>query len=127
MLKNIKETVLSAPEIVDIHDLIAHDYGPGRIMASVHAEVDSKADVVEAHEIIDEIEQICYGKTGIELVNKLGKNIIAKICFLIVFILLIVLELTSKSFSSIYLILIGGVIGIICYSILDLDNKGENK
>ena len=66
-------------------------------------------------------------KTGIELVNKLGKNIIAKICFLIVFILLIVLELTSKSFSSIYLILIGGVIGIICYSILNLDNKGENK
>ena len=59
---------MSSEEILGIHDLIIHDYGPGRKFASVHAEVDSKSDFIKVHEIIDEIEQICYGKTGVELV-----------------------------------------------------------
>lgn len=67
-LEELEAVIMSSDKILGIHDLIIHDYGPGRKFASVHAEVDSKADVVEAHEIIDEIEQICYGKTGIELV-----------------------------------------------------------
>ena len=67
-LEELEAVIMSSDKILGVHDLIIHDYGPGRKFASVHAEVDSKADVVEAHEIIDEIEQICYGKTGIELV-----------------------------------------------------------
>ena len=67
-LKELEAVIMSSDKILGIHDLIIHDYGPGRKFASVHAEVDSKSDVIEAHEIIDEIEQICYGKTGIELV-----------------------------------------------------------
>ena len=67
-LEELEAVIMSSEKILGIHDLMIHDYGPGRKFASVHAEVDSKADVVEAHEIIDEIEQICYGKTGIELV-----------------------------------------------------------
>lgn len=67
-LEELEAVIMSSDKILGIHDLIIHDYGPGRKFASVHAEVDSKSDVIEAHEIIDEIEQICYGKTGIELV-----------------------------------------------------------
>jgi divalent metal cation (Fe/Co/Zn/Cd) transporter len=58
---------MSSNQILGIHDLIIHDYGPGRKFASVHAEIDCQADVVEAHEITDEIEQICFSKTDIEL------------------------------------------------------------
>ena len=67
-LEELEYIIMSSEEILGIHDLIIHDYGPGRKFASVHAEVDSKSDFIKVHEIIDEIEQICYGKTGVELV-----------------------------------------------------------
>ena len=67
LLKNIRETVLSAPEIVDIHDLIAHDYGPGRCFASIHAEVEAKSDIVAAHEAIDAVEKEVYNNLGCTL------------------------------------------------------------
>ena len=67
-LEELEQIIMSSKEILGIHDLIIHDYGPGRKFASVHAEVDSKSDFIKVHEIIDEIEQICYGKTGVELV-----------------------------------------------------------
>ena len=63
----IESIIMSSDKILGIHDLIVHDYGPGRKFASVHAEIDASSDVVQAHEIIDEIEQVCYSKTGIEL------------------------------------------------------------
>lgn len=67
-LEELENIIMSSEEISGIHDLIIHDYGPGRKFASVHAEVDSNSDFIKVHEIIDEIEQICYGKTGVELV-----------------------------------------------------------
>lgn len=67
LLRKIKETVLSAPEIVDIHDLIAHDYGPGRCFASIHAEVSSDSDFVAAHEAIDAVEKEVYNNLGCSL------------------------------------------------------------
>ena len=67
-LQELEEIIMSSDEILGIHDLIIHDYGPGRKFASVHAEVKSNSDFIKVHEIIDEIEQICYGKTGVELV-----------------------------------------------------------
>ena len=67
-LEELEEIIMSSEEILGIHDLIIHDYGPGRKFASVHAEVKSNSDFIKVHEIIDEIEQICYGKTGVELV-----------------------------------------------------------
>ena len=67
-LEELEKIIMSSDKILGIHDLIVHDYGPGRKFASVHAEVDANEDIVEAHEIIDGIEQFCYGKTGIELV-----------------------------------------------------------
>ena len=56
-VRNIEETVLSHPEIIGIHDLIVHDYGPGRVMISLHAEVSDKENITTIHEIIDETER----------------------------------------------------------------------
>lgn len=57
LVKSIEEIVTENEEIIGIHDLIVHDYGPGRIIASAHAEVPSTADIVEIHDIIDNIEK----------------------------------------------------------------------
>lgn len=55
-LKEIRKIVISHPLIYDIHDLIVHDYGPGRLMISLHAEVDAQGDIQAIHEQIDHIE-----------------------------------------------------------------------
>jgi hypothetical protein len=52
LVQRIQETVLSYPEIVGLHDLIVHDYGPGRQMISLHAEV-SRDSEYRDHEVID--------------------------------------------------------------------------
>lgn len=56
-VENIESIVMSYPEVLGIHDLIVHDYGPGRIMVSLHAEVSEKADLLQTHDIIDNIEK----------------------------------------------------------------------
>ena len=56
LVANIKDTVLSYDGVVGIHDLIVHDYGPGRIIASLHAEVPASQDILVSHDIIDQIE-----------------------------------------------------------------------
>ncbi len=43
--------------IVGVHDLIAHDYGPGRMIISLHAEVPSDGNIVELHDVIDDLER----------------------------------------------------------------------
>lgn len=43
--------------VLDIHDLVVHNYGPGRVMLSVHAEVPAESDVIEMHDMIDRIEK----------------------------------------------------------------------
>lgn len=55
-VKQIEETVLKHDEVVGLHDLIIHDYGPGRCMISLHAEVPSSMDVLIMHDAIDLIE-----------------------------------------------------------------------
>lgn len=57
-----------SPTVLGIHDLVVHDYGPGRVFASVHAEVSDKGDVTAIHEEMDAIEQKCLNQTGVELV-----------------------------------------------------------
>lgn len=53
----IKDIVMSYDKIVGIHDLIVHDYGPGRIMVSLHAEVNGNDNIYELHDVIDNIEK----------------------------------------------------------------------
>lgn len=53
----IREIILEHPEIIGVHDLMVHDYGPGRMIGSAHAEVDSRMDFLTAHDIIDQAEK----------------------------------------------------------------------
>ena len=56
-VKKVEETVLSHDDVLGVHDLIVHDYGPGRVMISLHAEVDGEADIFFLHDRIDHIER----------------------------------------------------------------------
>lgn len=53
----IEEFALSYPEIVGVHDLVVHDYGPGRLMISFHAEVPANGDILKLHDVIDNVEE----------------------------------------------------------------------
>ncbi len=54
---DIKRTVLEDDMIVGLHDLIVHDYGPGRCIISLHAEISDQEDLLKAHDKIDLIEK----------------------------------------------------------------------
>lgn len=56
LVQNIQQTVLSYEGVVGIHDLIVHDYGPGRIIVSLHAEVPEDQPISKSHDVIDNIE-----------------------------------------------------------------------
>lgn len=56
LIHHIHDTMMARPEVLGVHDLVVHDYGPGRIFATAHAEMDCRADVMESHEVIDELE-----------------------------------------------------------------------
>ncbi|MBQ6058973.1 MAG: cation transporter [Clostridia bacterium] len=60
----IRQLVMKDSRILGIHDLVVHDYGPGRCMISLHAEVSSKEDLLEIHDLIDNLEK--------ELAEELG-------------------------------------------------------
>ena len=66
--EKIKTFVESYDGIEGTHDLIVHNYGPGRSMASIHAEVPNDVDIEQSHEIIDRIERDAGKKLGIFLV-----------------------------------------------------------
>lgn len=56
-IREIQDIVLAHPEIIGIHDLIVHDYGPGRMMISLHGEVPANGDLYQLHDAIDLIER----------------------------------------------------------------------
>ncbi|MDD6257727.1 MAG: cation diffusion facilitator family transporter [Erysipelotrichaceae bacterium] len=57
LVKSIKEQILSHPEILGVHDMIIHDYGPGCKIGSAHAEIDSHMNIMTAHDVIDQAER----------------------------------------------------------------------
>lgn len=57
LVSAIKKFVLATPPIIGVHDLIIHDYGPGRIFVSLHAEVPGNMEIMAAHTAIDALEQ----------------------------------------------------------------------
>lgn len=65
-VEEIEKIVLSHEEVVGIHDLIVHDYGPGRLMVTLHAEVPADANILEMHDVIDNIEYDLRGMLGCE-------------------------------------------------------------
>jgi cation diffusion facilitator family transporter len=67
-IDKIEQKVLSYDGIINIHDLVVHNYGPNKYFASVHAEVDAKEDVLKSHDIIDNIERDFARDLNINLV-----------------------------------------------------------
>ena len=68
MYQRIMDFVNNYEGIMGSHDLIVHNYGPGRSMASIHAEVPSDVDIEVSHEIVDRIEREAAKELGIFLV-----------------------------------------------------------
>lgn len=64
----IAETVKREPSVLGIHDLMVHNYGPGKIFASIHIEVDADADLMKSHDMIDNIERLVKESLHIEFV-----------------------------------------------------------
>lgn len=64
----IRDLVMAHKGIIGIHDLIVHDYGPGRVMISLHAEVSASENVLELHDEIDNVETELREKLGCEAV-----------------------------------------------------------
>ena len=67
-VSRIRELVMAHSEIIGIHDLIVHDYGPGRVMISLHAEVPASQDVLALHDEIDNVERELREQLGCEAV-----------------------------------------------------------
>lgn len=57
LVREVEKTVLDHDEVLGIHDLVIHNYGPGRLMMSLHAEVSGEGDIMQLHDVIDGIEQ----------------------------------------------------------------------
>ncbi|MDT8718703.1 cation transporter [Clostridium sp. 19966] len=68
LVKDIKKRVLSYENIIGVHDLIIHNYGPGKAMASIHAEVPSNINIVSIHNVIDRAEREISEKLNLILV-----------------------------------------------------------
>ncbi|MDO4869681.1 MAG: cation diffusion facilitator family transporter [Bacillota bacterium] len=57
MVGEMRDIILQQPEIMDTHDIIIYNYGPGRKFASFHAQMDSRTDLMSAHAAIDQVER----------------------------------------------------------------------
>lgn len=63
-VKEVRDIVMSYEGIVGIHDMIVHDYGPGRVMVSLHAEVPGNGDIFDLHDTVDHAEMELRRKLG---------------------------------------------------------------
>ena len=68
LVQEIRDIVMAHSTVQGIHDLVVHDYGPGRCMISLHAEVPATGSVMTIHDAIDNIEQELHRKLGCEAV-----------------------------------------------------------
>ncbi|WLF69163.1 cation diffusion facilitator family transporter [Clostridium septicum] len=68
LVNSICEMVLSYENITGVHDLIVHNYGPGRVIASIHAEIPSDVDIMEIHNVIDKAEREVSKELDLHLV-----------------------------------------------------------
>ena len=65
---NIVDMIMAHPAIIGVHDMMLHNYGPNKIFASAHVEVDSSKDIFETHDHIDNIEREVKENMNIDLV-----------------------------------------------------------
>ena len=67
-VQQIRDIVMANKTVCGIHDLVVHDYGPGRVMISLHAEVPAHGDILALHDEIDNVEKQLHDKLGCEAV-----------------------------------------------------------
>ena len=67
MVEDIRKKIMAYDGVLGTHDLMVHDYGPGRVFASVHVEMAAERDVLESHDVIDNIERD-FLQSGLNLV-----------------------------------------------------------
>lgn len=67
-VEKIERIVLGEQEIVGVHDLVVHDYGPGRVMISLHAEVPADGNMIALHDTVDNLEKRLRAECGCEAV-----------------------------------------------------------
>ena len=67
MVAAIENMVNSYEGVLDTHDLVVHTYGPGKIFASIHIEVDAAVNVLASHELVDKIEHDVASSLGIQI------------------------------------------------------------
>ena len=68
LVHNIVDRIMAHPAILGVHDMMIHNYGPNKIFASAHVEVDSSKDIFETHDHIDNIEREVKENMNIDLV-----------------------------------------------------------
>lgn len=68
LVQHIRDIVEEHDPVVGIHDLVVHDYGPGRQMVSLHAEVPASGDILQLHDVIDNIERELHEKLHVQAV-----------------------------------------------------------
>ena len=64
-VEDIERIVSEYPDIIGIHDMMIHNYGPKTFVASFHAEVDGEDDIFKLHDVIDNIERQIFSEMGI--------------------------------------------------------------
>ena len=57
LVKEITEIATNEKDVIGVHDLLLHDYGPGRLIGSLHVVVPDELDIIEAHSLVDRIEE----------------------------------------------------------------------
>lgn len=76
LVQEIYSRTLSYSGVLGVHDLVVHDYGPGRIFVTLHVEVAADGDIMESHELIDNIERDFKQKMGLETVIHLDPVVV---------------------------------------------------
>ena len=67
LVAEIRKIALAPDAILGVHDLVVHNYGPGKVFASIHIEVDADGDLMESHDLADDIEREAAQKLNIML------------------------------------------------------------
>lgn len=78
-VQKVREKILSYPGVIGMHDLHVHSYGVGRCFASVHCEVDAQRDILESHDLIDNIERDFQRELGVSLVIHLDPIVVGDV------------------------------------------------
>jgi cation diffusion facilitator family transporter len=76
MFESIEKKILSYDNVLGVHDLMVHSYGPNTYFASAHIEMDAKIDVLVCHDIMDQIERDFKSDLNIHLVVHLDPTIL---------------------------------------------------